>query len=856
MKKCWGIVAFALALGIVALPVQTFASVLGTAGEFNTFIFGDYSCTSDAEGRVAVGGNMAASGYSVADKLTEDEVEKYNSDMLIVAGNLTFASGRVYYGNIRVGGNVNMPSYVPDGELITDESLPIDFDKEKAYLEALSEELSRLSSTGTVVNNYGGLSFSGDGESTLQVFTVDGSELLNAWGFQLQNVPSGATVLFNVSGSSSGLTNMSLEALTSIQDKVLFNFYEATSLQLSGVAVRGSVLAPFAQIKNPQGVIWGTIIAASWNGLMQQNHVPFTGEGFPESSSTTPEDDGENSDSEDVVVDLNDNKDSQYKITFVEHDGNTWTYKVEEINGRSLSHWDLGIGSCLSHITDSTPSGAELGIDGSTGFTGIKWNVNDGFTSGLFTFTLDGDYPEDIVTVLAKAGRKYATADITGPNCTVEPVEEPEEPDNTPWESDLSVAKTAPAQAEVGDTITYVITVNNNGPSDSEVYEGQGVQLTDTLPEGITLLSVTPSQGTCDETISCDLGALDYLQSATVEVNVKVEQAGTIVNTATVSSEQPGDPDLSNNTSSVETVVSEPQVSTPGDVLLIGINDDEDRFEIYNTETKEKTFPKPFDIVISDSGKRARVEATDVPDEIESLVYVGDGTYYGIQSYNKAQNVDKTSQLYKFTLNHDTTEITIEKVGEPFSGTDIDAIEYGDGVFYAMDNKTDTLLVLDMDGNIISSTKLKKLGLTKVEGLAYKDGVLYASDTQVKGKDGYNLNDNGDHSSSLFTIDVVDGLDDLRSDDIRYIGQIGFGQVEALTFVDDILYGTSDLSDSLFSIDLGTGFATFMDDWGSDIEGIAAVFGGAEAVPEPGTMALVGLGLLGIGLTVRRKRRR
>jgi hypothetical protein len=53
---------------------------------------------------------------------------------------------------------------------------------------------------------------------------------------------------------------------------------QATTLTLSGISVEGSILAPFAHVDNPQGVILGTIIAASWNGPMQQNHQPFTGD--------------------------------------------------------------------------------------------------------------------------------------------------------------------------------------------------------------------------------------------------------------------------------------------------------------------------------------------------------------------------------------------------------------------------------------------------------------------------------------------------------------------------------------------------------------------------------------------------
>ncbi len=270
-------------------PMLAGASALGTAGEFNTFIFGDYACTSDAEGRVAVGGNMRVGSYSVADKLTPAEVAKYNSDMLIVGGNLTFTSGRVYYGNIIVGGSASLGhANVADGSVFEGVApLPVDFAAEEAYLKALSLKLSEQPSTGRVRNQWGNLKLSGDGQSDLQVFYLKGKDVLNAWGFSLQSVPQGATVLINISGRSAGLTNMNLESIAPFQKKILFNFYEATNLKLGGIAVRGSILAPLASVNNPMGVIWGTIIAASWNGAMQQNHVPFTGE-LPQPAPVTP----------------------------------------------------------------------------------------------------------------------------------------------------------------------------------------------------------------------------------------------------------------------------------------------------------------------------------------------------------------------------------------------------------------------------------------------------------------------------------------------------------------------------------------------------------------------------------------
>ncbi|MBZ0309013.1 MAG: thrombospondin type 3 repeat-containing protein, partial [Anaerolineae bacterium] len=120
------------------------------------------------------------------------------------------------------------------------------------------------------------------------------------------------------------------------------------------------------------------------------------------------------------VISITDNQNSMYRITFVGRAGNTWTYQVDELTGsRDLSHWDLGIESCLNHIIDSSPAGAELGTDGSTGFVGIKWNTADSFSSGQFSFTLDANYPAGTVSALVKAGNFFNTGDIIGPLCDV-----------------------------------------------------------------------------------------------------------------------------------------------------------------------------------------------------------------------------------------------------------------------------------------------------------------------------------------------------------------------------------------------------------------------------------------------------
>ncbi|UCD49840.1 MAG: PEP-CTERM sorting domain-containing protein [Phycisphaerales bacterium] len=121
-----------------------------------------------------------------------------------------------------------------------------------------------------------------------------------------------------------------------------------------------------------------------------------------------------------TTIDLNDNKGTTIRIDFLGRDAleTTWTYRVTELSGRDLSHWDLGIDCVLPDLQGWQPtSGFEAGKDGSTGFYGIKWEVSDGFSSGDFSFTLGHVHPIGEVEVLAKAGNTFASGFIDGPVC-------------------------------------------------------------------------------------------------------------------------------------------------------------------------------------------------------------------------------------------------------------------------------------------------------------------------------------------------------------------------------------------------------------------------------------------------------
>ncbi len=156
---------------------------------------------------------------------------------------------------------------------------------------------------------------------------------------------------------------------------------------------------------------------------------------------------------------------------------------------------------------------------------------------GMVTFTVTGDIAPDqgvgtlfnTVTVMPPAG----SADPNGGN-NVDTDRDVLRP-----EADLALEKTGPATAVPGESITYTLTVTNNGPSDAV-----NVRLFDPDQAG----SVSAE---CPDLASCDLGTIPAGGSRTitvvVDVPVDVPVPGEITNAALVDAGT-FDTDESNNT--------------------------------------------------------------------------------------------------------------------------------------------------------------------------------------------------------------------------------------------------------------------------------------------------------------------
>lgn len=153
-----------------------------------------------------------------------------------------------------------------------------------------------------------------------------------------------------------------------------------------------------------------------------------------------------------------------------------------------------------------------------------------------------------------------------------------------PPQADLALAKTAtPDPVQVSSTLTYTLTVTNNGPAIAT-----GVTIQDTLPAGITLQTTMPGAPVCTvagTTVRCALGSVASGASATVTLSGMVTAAHGLTNTASVGAQEP-DPNPGDNTATVTTTGNTPPLAdndvatttpnTPVTINVLGNDSDPD----------------------------------------------------------------------------------------------------------------------------------------------------------------------------------------------------------------------------------------------------------------------------------------
>lgn len=199
------------------------------------------------------------------------------------------------------------------------------------------------------------------------------------------------------------------------------------------------------------------------------------------------------------------------------------------------------------------------------GVTFVSYQASQGtYVSGTGVWTIGtvttSDFPVLVITATVDRPVSGAPAPVTN-TATVSGREYDPDPSNntdtvteTPQYADLAVDKqVSDATPNVGDTITYTITLTNLGADTAT-----GVTLLDQVPAGLQFVSAQPSQGTyAAGTGIWDVGTVDtvYPRTLTIQAIVLAPPAGTLpqpqTNTASVRSSNQYDPNPGNNTDSV-----------------------------------------------------------------------------------------------------------------------------------------------------------------------------------------------------------------------------------------------------------------------------------------------------------------
>lgn len=136
-------------------------------------------------------------------------------------------------------------------------------------------------------------------------------------------------------------------------------------------------------------------------------------------------------------------------------------------------------------------------------------------------------------------------------------------PDESPANNTVQVATTVSAAADMtvllsgtpdpvtlNNTLTYAVIVTNQGPS-----AATSVQLTNTLPPGVTFLSANTAQGSCSQSagvVRCTIGSVNAGAAVTVSIAVRPPTSGLLTNRAQVGASSL-DPNQANNTVTVVT---------------------------------------------------------------------------------------------------------------------------------------------------------------------------------------------------------------------------------------------------------------------------------------------------------------
>lgn len=262
--------AFVFFLGSMA-GISTASAQALDFENYNVIVFGDLNTNSDIEGRTFVGGNFTGTNSATLGNRLQNKVP--SNDRSFVVGNNIVAGNplQVQGGSLYIDGSAN-GRIINAAGIVADHTIDAATASIKSYAEAQSQSLMSMASDSIVTLPSGGQPgptkfFATGGLDGLAVFHVNALDIFsNNLGQQLELILDANTtdVLINVTGNVNWASNINMVGNFNSnywQAHTLWNFYDATLVDLNSHQFNGGILAPKAEVILDGGSIDGIVVA-------------------------------------------------------------------------------------------------------------------------------------------------------------------------------------------------------------------------------------------------------------------------------------------------------------------------------------------------------------------------------------------------------------------------------------------------------------------------------------------------------------------------------------------------------------------------------------------------------------------
>lgn len=273
-----------LILGVFLLGVSSAkaADNSGALNSYNLILLEDYNFSGgDVQGKTFIGGDLNANGR-VAEFGSRLANTNTAIDAVTIVGDVNANGIRVLRDNNLVYGGALNASTVElndgnDGQLIYNPDVSIAAIKNELLSD--SAYYSSLAGNGNFSNGV----FNYTGSDELAVFNVSAADVFSQNSNLSLQWGAAQTVIVNVTASDFAGGNIVIGGGVNLNNgftqqsafsNILWNFYDANSIDFNGIAMKGSVLAPFADTRGGASFD-GTFAANSYTGAREFHNFVF-----------------------------------------------------------------------------------------------------------------------------------------------------------------------------------------------------------------------------------------------------------------------------------------------------------------------------------------------------------------------------------------------------------------------------------------------------------------------------------------------------------------------------------------------------------------------------------------------------